>query len=337
MTETLYELCKLSGTSGREESIRNYIIDKIKDKADIKIDALGNIIAYKKGKSKAEKTVMVDAHMDEVGLIVTYICSDGTLKFDTVGGINIPVIIGKRVTVNGLTGVVGIKPIHLSGKDELKKTPEKSSLYIDIGAKTKAEAEEKVALGDVAYFEDDGFSLGQLFCSKAIDDRMGCAELIEIVNTYDEYDFYATFTCLEEVGGAAGCVAAAIAPDVALVLEATTASDVAGVPDGKKVCEVGKGVAVSFMDRATVYDKALFDTALKTAKEKGIACQVKSAVAGGNNAGSIHKSGKGVRTLALSVPTRYIHSPLSVADTDDMLSAVMLAKEMITAAASGKV
>ncbi len=338
MEKILKELCSLHGVSGREQNVREYIIEKIKDNAEIRVDALGNIIAFKKGKKRAVKTVMADAHMDEVGFIITDVTSDGFLRFQTVGGIETPVIMSRRVVINGdVLGVMCSKPIHLLGGDEKKKLPSKDSLYIDIGAKDKTEALKAVSLGDVAVFEDEFIEMGELFVSKALDDRVGCAVLIDLINSEAEYDFYATFSVLEEVGAGAKTAAFAVKPDFAFVLEATTAADIRGVDEENTVCNVNNGVVVSFMDRGTVYDRPLYDEVLKTAKEKGITCQVKRAVTGGNNAAGIHQTGEGARTSALSIPCRYIHSASCTASIKDIISQRDLAKAMIEKAASGEI
>lgn len=339
MKTELKNLCAISGVSGREEKVREYIIEKIKDKAEIKVDALGNIIAFVKGRKRAVKRVMADAHMDEVGLIITdIIMQNGFLKFSTVGGIETPVLLSRRVIINdSVNGVICSKPVHLLGSEEKKRVPDKDSLYIDIGAKDKEDALKSVSLGDVAAFLSKFDEMGELLVSKALDDRVGCAVLIDIINSEPEYDFYATFSVLEEVGAGARTAAFAIDPDYAFVLEATTAADICGVDEGKTVCDVGKGVTVSFMDRGTVYDRELFNEVLRTAEEKGIKCQVKRAVAGGNNAAGIHQTGEGIRTAALSIPCRYIHSPSCAASFKDIEAQRLLAEAMIEKAAAGEI
>lgn len=334
--EQLKTLCQLDGVSGREDAVRDYIINEIKDKADITVDALGNVIAFVKGKNRAVKKVMADAHMDEVGVIVSYINDDGTLRFSTVGGINTAVLLARRVVFpNGARGVISMKPVHLLSGDEKEKMPEKDALYIDIGADSREQAESVVSIGDCAVFDEPYETLGDLVVSKALDDRAGCWALINIIKNDPEYDFYATFTVQEEVGAGARTAAYTVDPEFAVVLESTTASDIAGVPDDKAVCRVGKGAAVSFMDNGTMYEKELFDQTLKTAGEKGIKCQVKTYVAGGNNAAGIHVSRGGVRTVAISVPCRYIHSASCVASAEDIKAVRDLATAMIEKAASG--
>lgn len=335
MFDTLKDLCLLDATSGDEFAVSDYIIEKIAGHCDYKTDNLGNIICFKKGKSAPSSKIMVDAHTDEIGLIVKSVTPDGYLKFSTVGGIDTSVMMARRVMINGsVPGVIGCKPVHLASSDEKKKCPGADSLYIDIGACSKEEAERVVSIGDRAVMVSDYTVAEEKIISKALDDRIGCAVLIDLIKTYDKYDFYAVFSVQEEVGARGAKVATfALAPDSAIVLEGTTAADIAGVPEDKTVCKLGKGVAVSFMDRGTVYYKNYYDYALNS----GIECQTKSAVAGGNNSGTIHLSRGGVKTVALSVPCRYIHSAGSVADKNDILSARRLAEYMITAIAEGKV
>lgn len=336
--ENLKVLCELNAPSGHEDAVRDYIIEQIKDKAEVKVDALGNVIAFVKGKNRAKCKIMVDAHMDEVGFIVTYITADGMLKFTTVGGINTAVMLARKVKfLNGVTGVISSKPVHMLSSAEKEKMPDEEALYIDIGADSKQEAESLVSVGDCAVFSEPFTKMGDLILSKAIDDRAGCQVLLDIINSEPEYDFYASFSVNEEVGAGARAVAFTIDPDFAIVVESTTAADIAGVPDDKKVCYVGEGAVLSFMDRGTLYDKCLFDKSLALAKEKGIKAQVKSFVAGGNNAAGIHQSRGGIRTVAVSVPCRYIHSASSVASVEDIKSVRDLTYQLINKMASGEI
>lgn len=335
MTEILKRSVALDGTSGDEGAVRNFIISEIDGFCDWEIDPLGNIIAFKKGKNRSVKKLLVDAHTDEVGLIITSVTADGFLKFKTVGGIETAVMLSRQVRINGdINGVIGSKPVHLTRGDEGKKLPDADSLYIDIGAADRNEALKYVSPGDRAvicgeYFEQDG-----TICSKALDDRVGCAILTALLRSDSEYDFYASFTVQEEIGlRGAKTAAYTVDPQAAIMLEATTAADIAGVAEEKTVCNLGKGVAVSFMDRATVYDREYCVAALKS----GIKCQPKRAVAGGNNSGAVHLSRGGVRSLALSVPCRYIHSASCVCNSEDINSAYMLARYMINGICSGEI
>ena len=335
MFDILERLCNLDSTSGDEKSVTEYIINEIKDFCECKTDNLGNIIAFKKGKNKSAKKLMLDAHMDEVGLIITSVTADGFLKFKTIGGIDVSALMFKTVKINGkLNGVICGKPIHLISSDERKKPPKEDGLYIDIGATSKEESLKFVSVGDRAVLTGEYTENGEKIISKALDDRIGCAVLIKLIKEYDEYDFYASFSVQEEVGlRGAKVTAFAINPDSAIVLEGTTAGDISGVSEENKVCKLCDGVAVSFMDTATVYDKEYYNYALTS----GIKCQPKAAVTGGNNSGAIHLSREGVRTLALSLPCRYIHTSSSVADKDDCECLLSLTKYMLKGICSGKI
>lgn len=334
MLDLLKKLCLLDGTSGSEDNVRDFIIDEIKDYCEYKIDNLGNIICFKKGKKRPSKKLMLDAHMDEVGLIITSVTSDGFLKFDTVGGIDASVLCFKKVKIGEVFGIISGKPTHLLSKDERKKAPKTDSLYIDIGVSSKDEALSLVSLGDTAIIQSDFNLMGENVKAKAIDDRIGCAVLINLLKEKAEYDFWAVFSTQEEIGTRGARVATfAVNPDFALALEATTAADIAGVSDDKSVCNLGNGPAVSFMDRATMYDRELYNAALQS----GIAVQPKRAVAGGNNSGAIHLSREGVRTLAISLPCRYIHSPSCVANIKDMENMMALTKYMMNIILSGEI
>lgn len=316
----LKDLCLLNGTSGREDAVRNYIIEKIKDKCEYSVDVLGSVIAFKKGKKAPDKKVLVAAHTDEVGFIITDITDDGYLRFAPVGGIDAAVVLGRRVDINGIKGVVGAKAVHLLSDDEKKNEPAFDKLAIDIGAADKAEAEKAVSLGDCAYFASDYCEFGDGFIkSKALDDRIGCMLMIELINSDLEYDTYFCFNVQEEVGlRGSGCSAYAVKPDVAVILESTTAADIDGVTGGDKCCVLGKGPVVSFMDGRTIYDKQIFDLAFEVAKENNIRIQIKTKIAGGNDAGAIQKSGAGCRVAAVSLPCRYIHSGSSVVKIGDI-------------------
>ncbi len=323
------ELCEINGTSGREAGVREYIISKLRGNSYI-IDNLGNLIVEVKGKKRAKNKVMVSAHMDEVGMIATYITDSGLIKFDTVGGIMPAVLSGRRVTFeNGTIGVIGAKPVHLSSDDEKNVLLTEDKLYIDIGAKNKSEAMNYVLPGDTAVFFGEYTDLGEKIISKALDDRAGCAIMLKMIEDGLEADAVFVFSVQEEVG-ARGAVPATnrICPDYSVVLESTTAADIAGVSQEKRVCVQGEGAVLSFMDNSTLYDKEIFNKALALSQEKGIKAQVKAAVAGGNDSGNIHKSGGGVRAAAISAPCRYIHSASNLLMKSDIEACYMLAKAL---------
>ncbi len=318
----LEELCNLDGVSSGEEDVREFIKDKIKKYADeITIDSMGNMIALKKGK-KSDKRIMLSAHMDEVGFIVSEITDKGFLKFKTVGGIDEKVVISKRVRVgkNKIPGIIGMKAIHLQTKEERDAVPKMKALYIDIGAESKKEAEKLVELGDLVAFDTKTTEFGEdKIKGKAIDDRVGCAVLMDLIKKNVIYDTYFCFLVQEEVGlRGARIVAAKIEPDLALVFEATTCLDVYGTKESEYVTELGKGVSVTMMDASTIVLQDFRNKLIKLAEDNKIPCQYKRTTRGGNDAGAIHLSGKGVKTAALSVPARYIHSPVSVVSKKDI-------------------
>lgn len=333
MSDYLKDLCLLNAVSGNEESVRNIIIDKIKEFCEYSVDNLGNVIALRKGRKTPDKKLMVAAHTDEVGLIITSIRSDGTLTFDAVGGIDSAVIIGKKVKIGKaeLNGVVGSKAVHKLSAKQRDEAPEISDLYIDFGATDKQDAEKNVNVGDYAYFDSDYIEFGnRRIKAKAIDDRAGCAIMLSLIEEEPEYDTWFVFNVQEEIGLRGSTVSAyTVQPDIAIVLEATTAADIDGASGAERVCEVGKGPVVSFMDRSTMYDKELYKTAFSLADELGISCQTKSMIAGGNDSGAIHISGKGVRTIAVSLPCRYLHSPSCVISAQDYDDTYTLVKAMM--------
>lgn len=330
MLNKLRDLCLINGVSGDEDKVRNYIISRISNKCEYSIDNLGNIIAFKKGKKTPKNKVLLSAHMDEVGLIVKYINDDGSLKVDSVGGVDPRVVFGRQVSVgeNNITGVVGGVAIHNLSSDERSKSVPFDRLNIDIGAENREEAEKVVSLGDSVYFKSDFFEFGDGFIkSKAIDDRFGCALMLELIQSDLEYDTYFTFVVQEEIGLRGAKVASyTVNPDYAIVLEATTAADIPSASGEKSVCRCKSGPVVSFMDRSAIYNKELYNLAFDLAKENNIPCQTKTMIAGGNDAGAIHVSRGGVKTIAVSIPCRYIHSPSCVANKGDMMNSLKLVK-----------
>lgn len=336
MLELLKELFLLPGVSGNEKPVSDFIINKIAgiDGLDYSVDRLGSVIVHKKGSKRAKTRLMLCAHMDEVGLMVTYVGDTGMLKFAPVGGIDPRVVLGRRVKVgdNGVLGIIGTKAVHLQNDDERKAAPGFDKLTIDIGVSSRDEALKYVKAGDTAVFDSEFVEFGDGFIkSKAIDDRVGCAILLELLSQPIEYDMTFVFTVQEEVGTRGAKAATfAVAPEAAIIIEATTAADVPFVPDEKKVCFAGRGPVVSFMDGRTVYDRELYKLAMETAEQKGIPCQPKLAVAGGNDAGSVHLSRDGVKPLVLSLPCRYLHSPSCVIKFEDALNTLKLAAEVST-------
>lgn len=328
MFEKIKLLSQLNGISGDEDRVRDWIIEQIAPYCEYKIDPLGNLICFKKGMMTPEKKLMISAHMDEVGMIITDVTEEGLFKFTTVGGIDQRVILGRGVNLyrSGLTGVIGTKAVHQQTAEEKNRSVRVDEMFIDIGASSKEEALSQVKLGDSVAFYGECESFGDGYLrGKALDDRIGCAVMIEMMQSQLKYDTYFTFVVQEEVGLRGATVAAyTVAPDVAIVMEATTAADLSNVTGAKQVCALGKGAVVGFMDRATIYPKDLYQMAFSLAEEKGIPCQTKTMVAGGNDAGAIHTAAGGVKTLAVSVPCRYLHSPFCVVKEEDVVSVAKL-------------
>lgn len=318
----LKTLCDLNGTSGNEAAVRDYILEQIKPYCTTcTVDAMGSVIAFKKGKRTPEKRVMLSAHMDEVGFIITGATEEGYLQFAPVGGINPAVVLGHRLTLeNGGFGMVGTVPIHLLHEDAGEKVPSFDELLIDVGAADKQAAEAIAPVGSFAYFSEPYIAFGDgKICAKALDDRIGCMLMIELLQSELEADTWFCFQVQEEVGlRGAACTGSRVQPDRVLVLEATTAADLDGVTGDKRVCVLGDGPVVSFMDGATIYDRALYRMARETADENGIPSQTKTAIAGGNDAGALQRAGQGSAALAVSLPCRYIHSGASVVQQSDI-------------------
>ena len=224
MKELLKELCLIDGVSGDETAVREAVIEKIKDVCDdYHTDNLGSLICFKKGRKTPAKKLMICAHMDEVGFIVTAINGDGSLAFDMVGGVDPSVTIGRQVRVGKerISGVVGSTAVHNLSKEQREKAPKMSEMYIDIGADSKEDAEKYVSLGDCVYFCSEFVQLGERrIRSKAIDDRAGCAMMIRLMHEELEYDTYFVFNVQEEIGLRGSRVSAtAVAPDFGKYLQ----------------------------------------------------------------------------------------------------------------------
>ncbi len=317
----LEKLCLATGVSGREEDVRALILEEVASCTDsCETDALGNLIVFKRGAKRPAKKLMLSAHMDEVGFIVTGATGEGLLRFATVGGIDEKVLCGKSVTVGDrkLPGVIGARPIHLLKSDEREKAVPVEELTIDIGAKDREEALAAVFPGDTVCFVPNFIRSGKCILSKALDDRAGCAVLIELLRRELPFDMTFVFCVQEEIGlRGAKTAAYAVNPEAAIVVETTTAADVSGVEEEKEVCRVGSGAVVSFMDRSTIYDPVYYRLALEAGREAGVKTQLKQATAGGNDAGAIHVSRAGVRTAAVSLPCRYLHSATGLISAED--------------------
>lgn len=344
----LRELCLAFGPSGCEDNVAELIKQRVSGADECVTDRMGNLIALFRGSGesydpKSPRKIMLSAHMDEVGFMVNDIGDDGYIKFATLGGIDPRVLCGRGVSLgdenNRVRGVIASKAIHLQSPEDRRTVTAADKMYIDIGAKDKDEARRYVRPGDFGTFDTDFVLFGsgrRMVRCKALDDRLGCAVMLNVMSRLAEsgkrppLDLYFCFTVREEIGfSGAETAANAVRPDFAIVLEATAVADLPGVPESSRAAKLGEGGVISLVDRSTIYDRDLVNFALGTANRRGIAAQMKKYVSGGNDAGHIHRSGGGVRTLALSSPTRYLHSASCVASLDDYCAMEELLLSMI--------
>ena len=322
MKEILKELCALPGVSGTEDRVRAYIENRAKAFAEeILTDPMGNLLVRVRGARAPKAKILLAAHMDEVGIIVTGITEEGCLAFDFVGGVDRRVLIGKRVSIGekAVPGVIALKAVHLLEDGEGKKVPPTKSLFVDIGCRSREEAAKLVSLGDTGTFDERIEEFGSGFLrAKAIDDRIGCAVMLSLLEEGLPADAWLAFTVQEEVG-CRGAAAAAfrIQPDIALVLEGTTAADLPSQKGSEKVCAPGKGPVIPFMDGGSIYDRGLYRRLTGLAEEKGIPWQTKTWISGGTDASALQKTAAGTRVAAVSAAVRYIHSPSCVGNLKD--------------------
>ena len=334
MIQCLETLCALNGVSGDEGQVRSYIRGWAEEHADsVRTDALGNLIVFKRGRKAAENRLMLCAHMDEVGVIVTRATDEGFLKFDFVGGVDRRVALGKPVELGPgrVPGVIGMKAIHLLSREDMKKVPKTDALYLDIGASSREEALSMVPLGTCGAFVGPPERFGEgLFKAKAIDDRVGCAVMLELLREKLPMDVTFAFTAQEEVGtrGAFGA-AFSVTPEVALVVDGADAADLAGVPAHKQGCSLGGGVVLPYMDQGAIADRGLFEALRSLAEAGGIPWQTMRSVAGRTDTAAIQRTKEGVRTAAVSIPVRYPRTPSGVTCLRDAEAALALIRAFV--------
>lgn len=314
------------GISGFEEEIISMLIKEIKPYATkVTLDSFGNLYAFKKG-TNSKKTIALFSHTDEVGLIVSDITDDGYLKFRTVGGIDSAVLLGKRVVVgkDRLSGVIGSRAVHLLSEQEKKEKISIDKLYIDIGARDKIEAEKYVQKGAPVFFEGFWYETDSCLFGKAFDDRAGCYILTELIKETYENDIYFVFTAQEETGLRGALVASRrVEADEYIVVENTTCLDLPSVPSQKTSTVLGDGTALSVVDGASFADVSLREE-LKASGEK---IQFKNMATGGNDAGAVSTNGK--RVASVSVPCRYLHTPVGVISKSDISNTLNMLKTFL--------
>jgi len=319
----LRELCEAIGVSGDEGEVRRLVLKHIRDHVeDIQIDAMGNLLAIKRGTGASSLRVMAAAHMDEVGLMVMGFDGDGSIRFQEVGGVDDRILPGTRVLVGAdrIPGVVSWVPVHLNKSED---TVSMDRLRIDIGASNKDGAQNGIERGDLIAFDSHLEELGPTVRCKAFDDRAGCASLIKLVQGDPfPFDLCVAFTVQEEVGLRGAKIAAQrFAPDVAFVLETTACHDLPQdplEPDQTTITRLGGGPAITVMDRSMISAPRLVRHLVRVADEQGIPHQFRSPQhAGGTDAGAIHKTGIGVPSVVIAKPCRYLHGPHLIMNVSD--------------------
>ncbi|HSJ53536.1 MAG TPA: M42 family metallopeptidase [Anaerolineae bacterium] len=336
----LEQLSNAFGPSGNEDEVRRILARALRDRVDeLKTDALGNLIAFKRGSGAEPRLkVMVDAHTDEVGLMITRFEKNGLLGFRVVGGIDDRLLLAKGVIVGEkrLPGVIVAPPVHLSKEDQRKQVIKVEQLAIDIGATGEDEAKELVRMGDYGTF-DTRFQVLEseqmrTVKGKAFDDRAGCAAAAALADEEYEIDLYLSFSAQEEVGLRGARVAAYhLEPDVAFALEGTICDDTPKEQDVSPTTRLGDGPAISLMDRSFIADRRLVELLTSTARARNIPYQFKQPGVGSTDAGAIHLARAGVPAVAVSVPCRYIHGPVSMLSLRDFDHLVALMKASLQA------
>ncbi len=332
----LSSICEITGAPGFEKNIRDFVLQEIDGLVDdVEVDNLGNIFALKKGVNNPQnKKVMVAAHLDEIGFMVTHIDDAGFIKFQPLGGFDPKTLTSMRVLVHGskdLMGVMGSKPIHIMSPEERTKAPKLSDFYIDLGL-PKEEVEKIVSVGDAITRKQDLIEIGEMINGKSLDNRLSVYILIETLRKLKTpvYDVYATFTVQEEVGLRGASVAAhKINPDFGLAIDVTIANDSPGVQAYEKVTELGKGTAVKLYDAGVICDRRMVDFLKVTAKKNEISWQPEVLTGGSTDTAGLQRMGKnGAIAGALSIPLRYVHQVTEMAHQDDVVATI----DLLTAA-----
>jgi len=322
----LEKLCNVIAVSGDEGAVRKIVLEEIKPYADeVKVDAMGSVLAIKHGRGKKRVRVMLDAHMDEVGFYIVADDGDGIYRFETVGGIDPRHLVGKQVLVgkDRTPGVIGGKPVHLMDHDEATRKVPLDALRIDLGLGGKAK------VGDRAGFATKFKRVGPSIMSKAIDDRIGVATLIELLkHSPSNIDLCAAFSVQEEIGLRGAKVAAQyFKPDMAIAIDSTPAHDLP-VHDGSENmnynAKLGLGPAIYIADGSTLHDPRLVRFLSEIGDTENISYQFRQPGGGGTDSGAIQRSLAGIPTVSISVPHRYTHSPISISRVDDWKNTLAL-------------
>jgi endoglucanase len=327
----LEEVCQTPGAPGYEQKIRSLIIEKVTPLVDeVETDNMGNIYAIKRGKDK--KRVMIGAHMDEIGFIVTHIDDKGFIRFHTLGGFDPKTLTAQRVLVHGKEDVIGVmaaKPIHVMSPEERKSNPKTTDFFIDTGL-PKEEVEKLIKIGDPITRERSFITMGECVNSKSLDNRLAVFILIEALRELKDkevpYDIYGVFTVQEEVGiRGANVSALRINPDFGFGLDTTIAYDLPGAAAHEKITSLGEGAAIKIMDASTICDYRMVDFMKKTADTRKIKWQPEILTAGGTDTAGIQRMTEGGSIAgAISIPTRHLHQVIEMAHQDDIASSIDL-------------
>ena len=336
--EVVEALSNAFGPSGFEDEVTQSIREMVEPLVDeVQVDPLGNLIVTRRGRT--DRKLMIDAHMDEIGFMVSYVEDDGFLRFSTIGGWDARIIPSHRMTIradggNDVHGVIGTLPPHLLSAEDRSKPHKIEDLFVDIGVGSASEAESLgIRVGSPAVIHYPFQRLqGDMVTGKALDDRAGCAVLIAtleaLASESPEMTIVGAFTVREEVGLiGAGAAAYQIAPDLALVLEGTIGADMPGVTKTRQVTRIGSGPAITVADGSQIVQPRLVTFLTQLADETGTPWHYKLPPFGGTDGGIIQRSRGGVRSASVSIPCRYIHSPFSVMRMDDFEHTVALTTE----------
>jgi endoglucanase len=318
----LQTLTETFGPSGYEDNVRAIVRAEVESLADeVRVDALGNLIARKRpGRAAREpRRVMVAAHMDEIGLIVSHVDENGFLRFSPIGGVFRRYVVGGRVRfLNGVQGVIGYDRL-----DNLNELPTLDKVYIDVGATSRKDC--PVRVGDVAAFDRQYTELGDRLVAKSMDDRVGVLIAIETLRTLKSspYDVYFVFTTQEEVGTRGAATSAfGIDPDVGIALDVTSAAD---TPNALKMeMALGKGPCVKIQDVGMIADPRIVQWMIRAAEKNRIPYQREVLLMGGTDARAIQLARAGVPAGCISIPVRYVHSPSEMVDFSDVQNAIRL-------------
>ncbi|MFL5764457.1 MAG: M42 family metallopeptidase [Bacteroidia bacterium] len=331
----LKEICEIAGAPGHEQRVRELVLREVKKLADkVTIDNMGNVTAFKKGRK--DKKVMIAAHMDEIGFIVTHIDENGFLRFTPLGGFDPKTLTAQRVKIHGkkdVIGVMGCKPIHMMSPSEREKVVPISDYFIDLGMNRK-EVEKIVSIGDTVTRERELIEMGNCVNCKSIDNRVSVFILIETLRELKStpYDVYAVFTVQEEVGlRGANASALQIQPDFGFGLDTTIAFDVPGAKASEMITKLGDGTAIKIMDASTICDYRMVKFMKQTAVKHKIRHQMEILTAGGTDTAALQRmSPGGSISGAISIPTRHIHQVIEMADKDDIRASIDLLKHCIS-------